>query len=434
MDSEYKRRLSPSLSLLTVAALTGSEHQVDIEDENTRRLSLDGDPDLVGITVNVDTSTRAYEIAREYRKRGVPVVLGGIHASANPEEGLKHADAVCIGEAEGLWSRILSDARGGRLKQRYYDERPADLATTPIPRWDLLDESQYLYTNIMCASRSCPFQCEFCYNSCDYNHHEFRNRPLENVLAEIRRMKTRHVMFIDDNFIGNVAWTRDFVRAVKPMGLIWNAAVSVNIGSHLDLLDEMRESGCQSLFIGFETINQESLNSVNKLQNHTGAFDRIIREVHQRGIMINASIVFGFDHDRPGVFRDTLDWLVGNKIETMTAHILTPYPGTVLHKRLLEEGRITDLDWTHYNTAHVVFEPKHLTKEELYRGYIRIYDEFYSLKNILRRRPDDRKQWIPYFMFNLGYRKFGKLTSKLSRFGLMHSIGAFARRLAYGIE
>ena len=118
----------------------------------------------------------------------------------------------------------------------------------------------------------------------------------------------------------------------------------------------------------------------------------------------------------------------------MTAQILTPYPGTVLYKRLLEEGRITDFDWTHYNTAHVVFKPTHLTKEELYRGYIRVYDEFYSLKNILRRRPENRKQWIPYFMFNLGYRKFGKLTSRLSRFGLMHSIGTFARRLAYGIE
>lgn len=433
MDSEYKRVLSPSIALLTVAALTPKEYTVYIEDENTCPLNLDDKPDVVGITVNVDTSRRAYEIAGHYRGKGIPVILGGIHASANPEEAANYADAVCIGEAESLWQSILSDIRERRLKKKYSSDKPADLALTPSPRWDLLDHSRYLYTNIICASRSCPFQCEFCYNSCDYLHHVYRNRPLKNVIAEIKNMGTKHVMFIDDNFIGDINWAKEFARAVKPLGLIWNAAVSTNIGQHPDLLDEMRTSGCQSLFIGFETINQESLKSVKKRQNNINNFEQLIKEIHQRGIMINASMAFGFDYDYPDVFKNTLDWLVRNRIETVTAHILTPYPGTTLYKRLLAENRIIDFDWRNYNTAKVVFKPKHLTEEELYDGYLWLYNEFYSLGNILKRLPVYKKQWMPYLLFNLGYRKFGKITARLGRFGLMHSIGKVARRLSYGV-
>ena len=433
MDSEYKRVLSPSIALITVAALTPDKHSVYIEDENAQLLNLNDRPDLVGITVNVDTAKRAYEISQSYKKRHIPVVLGGIHASANPEEALRYADTVCIGEAEKSWPEILLDIAANRLKQRYYAADPVDLKETPIPRWDLLDHSKYLYTNIICASRNCPFQCEFCYNSCDYNYHQYRNRPVANVIEEIRKLGTKHVMFIDDNLIGNIEWTRELVRALKTLGVIWNGAVSTNIGNYPDLLDEMRDSGCQSLFIGFETVNQESLKSVNKNHNHIDKFEQIVDEIHKRDIMINASIVFGFDSDYPDVFENTVNWLIRNRIETMTAHILTPYPGTVLYKRLVVENRIIDFDWNHYNTANVVFKPKNLTPAELYNGYIWSYNEFYSLKNIFKRMPRARKQRLPYLLFNFGYRKFGKVTSQLSKLGLMHFIGKIARRLAYGI-
>ena len=254
MDSEYKRVLSPSLALLTVAALTPDEHDVYIEDENVQELDLNDEPDLVGITVNVDTSTRAYAIALHYRERGVPVICGGIHVSANPGEALRYADSVCIGEAENLWEKILFDVATGRLQKRYYCSEPADLAQTPLPRWELIDQSRYLYTNIVCASRGCPFRCEFCYNSCDYVHHKYRNRPITHVIKEINMLDTRQVLFIDDNFIGNINWTREVLRAIKPLDLKWHAAVSTNIGLHLDVLDEMQATGCQSLFIGFESI------------------------------------------------------------------------------------------------------------------------------------------------------------------------------------
>ncbi|MGI6685165.1 MAG: B12-binding domain-containing radical SAM protein [Bacillota bacterium] len=434
MDSEFKRLMAPSLSLLVLAALTPEEYVISIEDENVHPLCFSDSPDLVGITVNVDTSKRAYQIAQYYRKKNVPVILGGIHVSANPEEALQFADAVCIGEAENVWHQILSDVSTGQLKPKYYSKTIADPGKIPIPRRSLIPTGKYLYTNIIVASRGCPFKCEFCYNSCAYVHHQYRNRPIANVIEEIKLLKTKHVMFIDDNLIGNIPWAKAFLKEIKPLGLKWNAAVSANILNHPDLLDLMQESGCQSLFIGFESINEQSVQSVQKFQNKRENYERLIDELHKRGIMINASLVFGFDHDSPDVFQNTLDWLVKNKVETMTAHILTPYPGTVLYQRFLEEGRITDFDLSHYNTANVVFAPKQMTQEELLKGYLWIYKEFYSFKNILKRIPDHPKQKVPYILFNLFYRKFGKVISKIARFGFMNSLGRLARKLSYHIE
>jgi radical SAM superfamily enzyme YgiQ (UPF0313 family) len=434
MDSEFKRILSPSLSLLIVASLTPGEHDVHIDDENVRPLDFDPAADLVGITVNVNTSPRAYQIADRYRSLGVPVVIGGIHASACPDEASQHADAVCIGEAEMLWPAILSDAIQGRLQPTYQCPTASPLHLTPQPRWDLLDRSAYLYTSIMTASRGCCFQCDFCYNSCDYVHQQYRNRPVDSVLREIDALPTRQVMFIDDNFIGDPAWVRDFLERIRGKDLIWHAAVSTNIGRHPDILDGMAATGCRSLFIGFESINGRALHSVRKHQNRTQDFVRTISEIHRRGIMVNASMAFGFDQDHPDVFERSLDWLVRNKVETLTAHILTPYPGTRLHKRLLAENRITDFDASHYDTAHAVFTPRHMTPEQLESGYLRFSRAFYSFRNIRRGLPDDPRMRIPYLLFNLGYRKFGKITSLVGRFGLMNRIGRLARSLSYGIE
>jgi len=432
MDSEFKRRMSPSLSLLVLAALTPAEHSVEIQDENTGTLRLNDQPDLVGITANVDTARRAYDIAGRYRLRGIPVILGGLHPSAQPDEASQHANSVCIGEGEHLWEHILRDTMRRELKPRYYNPRPSNVAITPTPRWELIDTSKYLYTNILTSSRGCSFRCEFCYNSCAYVHNVYRSRPIENVIAEIVALNCRQVMFIDDNFIGNPESTRSLVAAIKPMGLTWHAAVSTNISKHPKLLDEMAESGCRSLFIGFESVNDDSLRNVGKHHNHICEYDALVRQIHNRGIMVNASMAFGMDYDRVDVFDRTLDWLLTNKVESLTAHILTPYPGTELFRRLEAEGRIIDRDWTHYNTSNVVFRPKHMSPYELREGYLRLYSSFYSMRNIIRRMPDDSRR-IPYLLFNLGYRKWGKAVSLLGRIGLMQRIGTFARRLSYGI-
>lgn len=341
MDSEYKRRLSPSLSLVTIAALIEDKHFVYIEDENVQEINFNDSPDLVGITANVDTAKRAYEIASKYKEKSVLTILGGIHISANPEEALIHADSVCIGEAEEIMEEIILDAQQGTLKQRYYNPHPTDPQNIPLANWSLTNKSKYLYTNIICSSRGCPFKCDFCYNSCSYVHNRYRNRPIESILKEIQQLGTRQVMFIDDNFIGNPTHTTELVRRLKRLELSWHAAVSANIVYMPKLLDEMKDSGCKSLFIGFESTNGESIKSVHKVQNNTSLYEKLVQELHSRGIMINASLVFGFDNDNANVFRNTLDWLVRNKIETMTAHILTPYPGTALYRQLLLENRIT---------------------------------------------------------------------------------------------
>jgi radical SAM superfamily enzyme YgiQ (UPF0313 family) len=432
-DSEYKRVLSPPLSLLTLAALTPRKHQVTIQDENVAPLPTDERPDLVGITVNVDTSSRAYALARNFRARGVPVILGGIHPSANPEEALQHADAVCIGEAEGQWERVLEDLRKGRLQKRYFNTGPVDLSDAPGPRWELLEPSRYVCTNVIAATRGCPHRCEFCYNSCAYTHGCHRTPSVEKALSEIARLGTKHVLFIDDNLIGNIPWAKSLVEALTPLHLKWHAAVSANIVEHPNLLDDMKKAGCKSLFIGFESINPESIRSVHKNQNKTDRYTRLIEALHTRGILVNASLVFGFDHDGPQIFDETLAWLVKNRIASMTSHILTPYPGTVLFDRLKAAGRITDFDWRHYNTAKVVFEPKQMSPTALLEGYHQMYREFYSLPSIIKRLPRDQANWMPYMLFNLAYRKFGNVTSRLARAGMMNSVGALARRLSYGI-
>jgi radical SAM superfamily enzyme YgiQ (UPF0313 family) len=218
------------------------------------------------------------------------------------------------------------------------------------------------------------------------------------------------------------------------MKLTWHAAVSTNIIHHKDLIDEFAESGCKSLFIGFESINEQSIKSAQKSQNRINEYEELIQLIHSKGIMINASLVFGFDYDTKTVFKDTVQWLIKNKIETMTAHILTPYPGTKLYEKLESEGRITCRDFSKYNTSNVVFKPAGMTAVELKRGYLWIYREFYSFKNILKRKPVNKPTRIPYYLFNFCYRKFGKSISFLGKFGLMHWIGKLGRKLSYSID
>jgi len=436
MDTIMKPRMAPSLGLLTLATLTPPEHEIEIADENVKKLVLTDTPDLVGISANVDNAVRAYAIADGYRRRGVPVVGGGIHISSVPEEAQRHFDAICVGNAETVWRDIIRDAAAAKLRPVYQAAVPLTGADIPIPRRELVRSGDYLYTNTISTSRGCPFKCEFCYNSCAYVDYKIVNRPVADVIAEIKTLPTRHVMFIDDNLIGNPAWTWEFFRALQAeeLSLKWNAAVSVNLLNHLPLLDLMADTGCNSLFVGFESINEQALSEVGKRQNKVAEYDRLIGEIHRRGIMLNASMVFGLDGDDAGMFKSTMKWLVDNRVETMTGHILTPYPGTVLHGRLEAEGRITDHDYSHYNTANVVYEPLHLSSDELRAGYLWMYKEFYSIKNIWRRMPTSGRQRVPYLLFNLAYRKFGGATALLARFGLLTWVGRIARRLAYHVE
>lgn len=428
MDTDLKTRLSPSLALLTLARLTPEGHEVVLFNENVEKIDYGCGADLVGITVTLDVMPRAVEIAGEFRRRGVLVVAGGIHVTCSPGACAGHFDALCVGAAERVWGRILKDAAQRSLQPVYHDMANFLGEEIVSPAYDKINKKGYLYTNVVTTSRGCPNRCDFCYNSCE--NRTYVRRPVKEVLKDIRALKTRYVLFIDDNFIGEPAYTRQLLEELRGMDLKWSAAVTTKIGEFPDLLDLMAETGCQSLFIGFESINDSSLREVNK-DNRFEKYERLVAEIHSRGIMINASMVFGLDGDGPDVFGRTLSWLVKNRIETLTSHILTPYPGTALHRRMREEGRITDDDLSKYNTAHVVFRPRGMTADELYRGYLWIYREFYSFFNIARRMPRHKAQRKSYLLFNLFYRKFGPFTAALARLVPMRAIGWLAAWISY---
>jgi radical SAM superfamily enzyme YgiQ (UPF0313 family) len=424
MDTDLKVRMSPSLALLTIANLTPQEHDVTIINENVDEIDFDFPADLVGITVTVDALPRAAEIAEKFKSKGKTVVAGGIHITACPKETETFFDSICVGKAEGVWVKMLEDFVSGHLEKVYRDPVNSPICS---PLYDFKGKKKYIYTNVISTSRGCPFSCDFCYNS-NCNMH-YVNREIDDVIADIKTINRRHILFIDDNFIGNPVWTEKFLKRIIPMRLKWSAAITANVTDKM--LDLMVESGCQSLFIGFESVNQDSLGAVHKIQNKRENFDILALRLQSRGIMINASIVFGLPNDTEKIFDETLEWCVKNRIETVTAHILTPYPGTKLYEKKLIEGKITDFDLSHYDTAHVVFKPDGMTSEALFDGYVNFYKELYSLKNIFRRLPLCKKQRVPFLLFNLLYRKFGRFTSAVSRILPLENMGKIAAKLSY---
>lgn len=429
MDTDIKIHMAPPLGLLTIVNLVRENHKVSLENENIQEINYKEKPDIVGISITVDTLPRAVEIAKKFRENGAVVVAGGIHITTAydtiPQDVF---DVLCVGAAEGTWPDIIKDYENETLKPIYKCSKAFRGEDIVSPAYDFLEKDKYLYCNVIHTSRGCPFQCDFCYNS--GKEHMFANRRIKDVLQDIKDVHSKHIMFIDDNFAGNPEWTREFLSKLKPLKLKWNAAVSINALFDEELLDQMKDSGCQSLFIGFESIHADSINDVHKIQNQIETYEKAIKAAHDREIMINASFVFGLDGDTPETFQSTLDWIVKNKIETVTSHILTPYPGTKLYHRLKKEGRIISDDLSEYNTAHVVFQPAGMTKQELYDGYLWIYKQIYSLKNIVKRMPESKNQRAAYLLFNLLYRKYGKFTDFICKIITYKRIGILAEKLS----
>ncbi len=429
MDTDLKLHMAPPLGLLTIVNLVRDEHYVQLENENIQKINYDDIPDIVGLSVTVDTLPRAVKIARRFREKGCIVVAGGIHITTAYKYVPKDAfDVLCIGPAEGTWPQILQDYSENTLKHIYRCNKQLTGKDIVSPAYDFLKKGEYLYCNVVHTSRGCPFKCDFCYNSA--GERQYINREFEDVIADIKAVHSKHIMFIDDNFAGNPKWTKEFLHMIEPMHIKWSAAVSINAAFDDELLDLMKSSGCRSLFIGFESINHSSVSGVHKVQNHVREYEKAIRAIHKRGIMINASFVFGLDGDTTDTFRNTLDWIVKNRIETVTSHILTPYPGTALYDRMEAEGRILTRKLSLYNTAHVVYRPRNMTREELYRGYLQIYKDIYSFKNIIRRCPKAPEIRAAYFLFNFLYRKYGKFTDALCRIVTYEKIGLVAGKLS----
>jgi radical SAM superfamily enzyme YgiQ (UPF0313 family) len=379
-----KYALFPPLGLALLAGYLSPDDVIDIQDEHVETLNLDDEPDLVVIEVYVTSAYRAYELADLYRLRGAYVCLGGLHVTACPAEASRHADTIFCGPGEDTWPRFLGDLAAGHPAPCYRSAQRS-LAGTPPLRRDLIKRTHYLVPNSIIVSRGCPHACDFCYKESFFKGGKsFYTERVDRALAEIESLPGRHLFFLDDNLFADRRFALSLFDGLRGMGRLWQAAGTVSAVQDSELLDRAAESGLRSLFIGFETLNLDSLREQHKLQNIDRDYDEVVRRLHQRDVMVNASFVFGMDADRPSVFERTVEWTISQSIETATFHILTPYPGTRLHDRMEAQGRIVTRNWSLYDTRHCVHKPVGMTAQQLEAGYHWAYERFYNWFNLLR--------------------------------------------------
>jgi len=374
----------PKLSMPTIAAYTPSDVDVKIVDECVQDIDFNADVDLVGISVMTFLSTRAYEIAAKFRARGVKVVLGGIHVSMCPDEAALHADSVVVGEAEKTWPMLIEDFRRGEMKPMYVEKDLSDLQALPIPRRDLLKPGAYWTTNCVQTSRGCPFDCDFCTVTV-FGGNQFRLRPVDEVVEEVRRLNKKFVVFVDDNIAGHKAYAKQLFKALIPLKITWGSQASLTMARDPELMELAAKSGCTGLFIGVETISTENLASANKRFNKVDKYREEFARFHDYGMQIMTGMIFGFDNDDETVFERTVEFLESNRIELTMFNILTPLPGTNLYKKMIEEGRIIDRNWENYDGRHVVFQPKLMSPETLQEGFYWAYHKFFSVPSVFRR-------------------------------------------------
>lgn len=355
---------------------------------------------------------------RGWQRRGAKVVLGGLHPTSMPDEAAEHADAVCLGPAETVWTQILEDFERGRLEKFYRGQSEGSAALVPMPRRDLMNQRAYLVRHTMVTSRGCPHACDFCYKSSFWGPKYYEPRPIAAIERELSQIDDRLVFFLDDNLLANRAHARRLFDALRGSGIVWQAAASLDVARDPRYLDEAYRAGCRSLFVGFESLSHENMRGNNKPVNATTDYAEVCRRFHDAGIMINGSFVFGFDCDGPDVFQRTVEFTIENKILTASFHILTPLPGTRTFARLESEGRLLHRDWSRYDTYHAVFQPRRMTAEQLEAGYFQARREFAAWGSILRRSlglPGTAKR----LAYNAAWLKVDPLWVAIIRTGMM---------------
>ena len=393
------------LTLTTLAALVPAELGADIWiiDEGVEDIPADLEADLIGMTVITGTSMRAYELARDFRGRGIPVVLGGPHVTLAPDEATRHADAIVTGYAEQSWPRLLKDFAANAMQPRYAQGVDFSLADSPFPRRDLLDRRKFLTTAVFEATRSCAHSCDFCVAPAAWGRTQFQ-KPVEHVAEDIRREGARRAIFIDLNLISDKQYARDLFEALIPLQVRWFGLSTTLIADQPELLELMARSGCTGLLLGFESILTDSLNGVGKRFNSPDRYMSIVELLHRHGISVMGCFVFGLDSDTPAVFEETARFAVEAAIDLPRFAISTPFPGTPLYHRLEAEGRILTRDWELYDGQHVVFQPSRMSVAELSEGHQRAWKRAYSMPSIARRIGKSRIQIPLSIAANMGYR------------------------------
>ena len=406
-----KYSLFPPLGLATLAGYLSADDEVVLEDEHVETLNLDDEPELVVIQVYITSARRSYEIAEHYRRRGAYVVLGGLHVTSLPDEAAEPADTIFIGPGEDTWPVFLREYRAGN-PGKIYSSRIRTLEEVPKIRRDLIKRHLYLVPNSIVVSRGCPHTCDFCYKEAFFDGGKsFYTQSVDDALAEIQRLPGRHLYFLDDHLFGNPRFAAALFDGMKGMGRLWQAAGTVKSVLAPDLLEKAVDCGLRSLFVGFETLSSENLREQHKHQNLNRDYTAAIRRLHDLGVMVNGSFVFGMDDDDESVFDRTVEWAIKQGIETATFHILTPYPGTRLYQRMVEQDRMTCKDWELFDTRHVVFRPAKISAETLESGYWRAYREFYRWSSIFEGawRKQDWLSRCRHMGYAGGWKKFEPL-------------------------
>lgn len=406
------KRAFLDLGIQTIAACTPAGNDYRIVDEYIEEIDYSIKVDAVALSAKTSCATRAYKVADEFRRRGTKVIMGGIHASLRPDEALEHADCVVTGEAEALWPLVVNDLNAGTLKHRYDADGFPPMDKIPHPAWEASPYQQYLMHQLQ-TTRGCPFRCKFC-SVPDISGQDFRFKPVENVISEIASipmgggpiLKSRPIYIVDDNFISRTRYTKELLRAMVPVyqaGKIpsWSAETTLNVAMDEEMLDLFRDAGCATLIIGFESISEATLNAMDKPVNFSLTYPEAVHRIHSRGITIVGNFIVGFDTDTLAVFKQTFDFIQETGIIFPFFSILTPMPGTKLHEEVKEEGRLDHFDWSLYDTRHVVFEPKLMTREQLMDGYVWLYEQCYGtsalfdrLERLWKNRTKKGSSWL----------------------------------------
>jgi len=384
-----ERRLHlPCLTLPLLAAVTPDNVETKLVYETVEDIPY-GEPwDLVGLTGMGSGIVRAWQIADEFRRRGVPVVVGGIAASiGDPQWTLAHCDSVVMGEADILWPQVIADFAAGRLRSIYRAETPPDLGQIPTPRYDLMNRWRMGIWRPVQATRGCPHSCSFCSVSAFFDG-RFRTRPIDQVLRDVqaaRRHGSRHIAFIDDNMAGDLDYCARLWEALVPLGIIWMTQCSIRLADNPDLLKLAYRSGCRLVSIGIESTDKGSLDTVGKGWNLPEHYRESIAAFRQNGIEVSTEMIIGFDNDDLSALDRTLEFIRANRIAVPRVHILTPIPGTRLFTELESEGRIIRRDFASYTGSKAVFKPARVEAGALEKGYWELYEKLFSWGSIIRR-------------------------------------------------
>jgi len=391
------------LTMTLLAALVPPEldARLTLVDESIQTVPADESFDLVAISALTGTCDRAYHWASVFRGKGCKVVLGGVHVTLRPEEAARLADAIVIGFGERTWPELLRDFAAGTLKPRYHDPE-APLEGLPMPRRDLQRRFGYMMPATGFATRGCKGTCDFC--SVPAAGFGWRTRPVAEVIDELRRTPHRRLAFNDVSITEDRDYAKELFTAMIPLKKKWGGLCTTRIAEDPELLDLMTRSGCRYMLTGFESISAPALQGIQKGFNRPADYADLMKKMHNRRILIQGCFIFGFDHDTPEVFRETVEMVDELRIDIPRYAVYTPYPGTRAYDRIKAEGRLLHEHWRHYDTQHVVFRPAGMTPEELDEGFKWAYRRTFTFRSMLHRTLA-AGLWFPVaFVGNLAYR------------------------------